>query len=196
MTLAKSTFAANSAKNGGAIKNDGLITITNSTIANNTASESAGGIYNPAGNAADPHTVSVKNTIIAKNSDGFGSPDFSGHLKSQGYNLIGNAAGAAIGGVTTGNQLNVDPKLGLLRDNGGPTSTKALLVNSPALDKGVSGAGATDQRGFSRPVDSPSIPNANGGNGADIGAFEAQPGEATAASPADAVDDVPAVLED
>lgn len=32
----------------------------------------------------------------------------------------------------------------------------------------------TDQRGFLRPFDDPSIPNAPGGDGADIGAFEIQ----------------------
>ena len=34
---------------------------------------------------------------------------------------------------------------------------------------------ASDQRGVLRPIDLPSIPNAAGGDGTDIGAFELQP---------------------
>ena len=63
-----------------------------------------------------------------------------------------------------------------LRDNGGPTQTVALMTGSPAIDKGtsigLSGTLTTDQRGFSRTVDNTSIPNATGGDGTDIGAFE------------------------
>jgi hypothetical protein len=69
------------------------------------------------------------------------------------------------------------PLLGPLADNGGPTQTHALLSGSPAIDAGNSaGTGqTTDQRGagFNRVVDLP-ITNANGSDGADIGAFEAQ----------------------
>jgi hypothetical protein len=32
--------------------------------------------------------------------------------------------------------INTDPKLGPLQDNGGPTSTHALLPTSPAIDAG------------------------------------------------------------
>ena len=61
-----------------------------------------------------------------------------------------------------------------LQDNGGPTQTIALIAGSPALDKGRQFDGnPTDQRGQSRPFDNPSIPNATGGDGTDIGAYEA-----------------------
>ena len=62
--------------------------------------------------------------------------------------------------------------------NGGQTETIALLPASPAIDKGTSagltGNLTTDQRGsgFPRIFDFPSIANAAGGNGTDIGAFE------------------------
>ncbi len=70
-------------------------------------------------------------------------------------------------------QKNTDPKLAPLGDNGGPTFTHALLIGSPAIDKGkdLSGTGK-DQRGLTRPNDDPSITNAAGGDGSDIGAFE------------------------
>ena len=56
----------------------------------------------------------------------------------------------------------IDPRLGPLQDNGGPTPTHALLLGSPAIDAS-SACPATDQRGVTRPQ----------GAGCDIGAFEA-----------------------
>ncbi len=77
-----------------------------------------------------------------------------------------------ISGNTTGNQLNVDPMLGSLQDNGGPTLTHALLTGSPAIDGGLSNTVAFDQRGFQRPVDDPAVAQAEGSDGSDIGAVE------------------------
>ena len=51
----------------------------------------------------------------------------------------------------------------------------ALLPGSPAIDQGKSFGITTDQRGRARPYDFPAIPNAGGGDGSDIGAFEAYP---------------------
>ena len=77
---------------------------------------------------------------------------------------------------TAASPLNpkLDPKG--LRSNGGPTQTVALVSGSPAIDKGTSaglrGTLTTDQRGFARTVDNSAIPNASGGDGTDIGAYE------------------------
>ena len=59
-----------------------------------------------------------------------------------------------------------------MQNNGGPTFTHALLLGSPAIDKGESSGSTTDQRGFGRRKDIPALANAPGGDGADIGAFE------------------------
>lgn len=67
-----------------------------------------------------------------------------------------------------------DPVLGPLQNNGGLTETHALLPESPAIDRGSSFGASTDQRGRPRPADDPALPNADGGDGADIGAFEVQ----------------------
>ena len=61
------------------------------------------------------------------------------------------------------NLINTDPKLGPLQDNGGPTQTRALAADSPAIDYVRINTGVTvDQRGRTRPV----------GPWADIGAYE------------------------
>src|SRR5207248_5074984 len=98
----------------------------------------------------------------------------------------GNFDGASsfnlVGTDTTGdftdpsNQVGVNnPGLAPLADNGGPTQTHALLSSSPALDKGKSFSLTTDQRGAGHPrtIDVPTIANATGGDGTDIGAYEA-----------------------
>ncbi len=60
-------------------------------------------------------------------------------------------------------RAGVDALLGPLADNGGQTSTHALLAGSPAIDAGDDGAcPAEDQRGEPRPS----------GAGCDVGAFE------------------------
>ena len=51
----------------------------------------------------------------------------------------------------------------------------ASPLPSPAIDAGHSGGATTDQRGLPRPSDDPNTPNADGGDGCDIGASEADP---------------------
>ncbi len=159
-TVSNSTLAGNSANSGGGggIYNlSGTSTVSNSTLAGNSAANfGGGGIYNnPAG------TVEAKNTIIAKNTATSSNPDFYGTLTSQGYNLIGTTTI----GTTSTDIINVDPLLGSLQDNGGPTYTMALLSGSPAIDAGdpvFTSPPNTDQRGNTR------VKN----NRIDIGAYE------------------------
>ncbi len=97
-------------------------------------------------------------------------------VTSQGYNIIGSAAGATIP-PATGDQIGVSAaqlNLGPLQDNGGATQTHALLAGSVAIDKGQSTDTLTDQRSETRPIDSPTLANAPGGDGSDIGSYEVQ----------------------
>lgn len=106
------------------------------------------------------------------NSAGGLGTDCKGTFVSAGYNLVGNSSGSTgLGGA--GDQLNVNPLIAPLQDNGGPAFTHALLPGSPAIDKGLSLSFVTDQRGGPRTVSFPDLPNAPGGNGSDIGAVEA-----------------------
>ncbi len=172
VNVANSTISGNTALvgGGGIYTANVTLTITNSTISGNSA-------YFTSGIYSDHSTVNVRNTIVATNTSNDICSDFTGTLTSQGYNLIGNTNCTTITGTTTGNQLNTDPKLGALQDNGGPTFTQALLTGSPAIDKGVSSGTFADQRGFIRPVDDPTVANATGGDGSDIGAYEVQAGQ-------------------
>ena len=186
LTVTNSTFFYNiAAQDGGAIESVGSTTLTNCTITVNTASQqfSSGQTRNGGGGLANFgnffSTPTLKNTIVAGN-DSPTNPDVAGEIISHGYNLIGDGTGGAIIPMT-GDQIGtsaapIDPLLGPLQDNGGPTETCALLGGSPALDAGGAVEGlAGDQRNMPRPVDDPLLDPAPGGDNSDIGAFESQP---------------------
>jgi hypothetical protein len=154
LTVTNSTVSENTADSGGGILTGGTLTVTNSTVSGNTAADVGGGIFNSGG------TLTVTNTLI----DG----DCNEAIASSGYNIEspGNTCGFDQGtdqvDVTEG-QLNLGP----LQDNGGPTMIHALLPGSVAID--VIPADmcevTEDQRGEPRP----------GGTMCDVGSFEVQP---------------------
>lgn len=157
----------NSDSGGGIITNVGSVTLTNSTVTGNSG-DIGGGIRNINGG-----TLRAMSTLIALNTSASG-PDVNGPITSDGFNLIGNAAGAVVTPALSSDQAGVTPaalNLGPLQDNGGPTKTHALLSNSVAIDKGHSNGSFADQRGLVQPLDLPGS-NATGGDGADVGAFE------------------------
>jgi hypothetical protein len=136
-----------------------------------------GGIFNAAG------LVVAKNTLIADNqahtaTDVFGNFD----LTQATHDLVGvadsncnltvqNSNGCLVG--TTTNTVN--PMLGPLTSNGGPTWTHQLLKNSPAINAGDNAAVtvSVDQRGLTRIV----------GGTVDIGAYEVQANETNSSLP-------------
>src|SRR5206468_543482 len=88
-------------------------------------------------------------------------------VTSRGYNVSNDDAGRSLN--SPGDQVNTDPLLGPLQDNGGPTFTHALLPGSPAVDAGnpnFTPPPDYDQRG-------PGFPRVVNGR-IDIGAFEVQ----------------------
>jgi hypothetical protein len=176
-TIERTTIAGNSAlgtsSSGGGFADaaaGGFAQVTASTIAANTAGSGAN-VYATGSTAA----IRLGSTIVARPS---GSQSCQGPTESLGYNLD---EGSSCGLGQPTDQTAVDPLLaGGLADNGGPTETIALLHGSPAIDRGLAAVGETaDQRGRTRPLDIPGVPNAVGGDGADIGAFEVQVPHAT-----------------
>ncbi len=189
-TLTNCTVSGNSAEAGGGIYNLGTVNLNNVTVAGNFTvginPDTGGGIFN-----FPEHTVNIRNSIIALNTDPVG-PDcrsVGGGMVSGGYNLIGDADdcnwSAATGDQVGSGATPINPLLGLLRNNGGPTMTRALLPGSPAIDAANPGGCldandnvlTTDQRGFPRPVAGDGDPDVI----CDIGAFEVQPAAPTAA---------------
>jgi hypothetical protein len=166
---------------GGAVFNDGgTVLIVHCTIASNSVAGGVsaghvadgigitGGVYNNGG------SNEVLDTIIAGNRadltpDVATNGDLGADFTSEGNNLIGISDGstAFING-TNGDLVGsaahpLDPKLGPLANNGGPTFTQALQDGSPAVDAGADDdCSGTDQRGVPRPR----------GPHCDIGAFE------------------------
>jgi hypothetical protein len=186
LTVSNSTISGNmSGGNGGgiAVSTNLPVSIKYSTITLNVAqnsiyfSGSGGGISNT-GYVTAP--ISVKNTIIAGNAQGpsvFLRDDVAGPITLQ-YSFLGINSGATV--TDNGNNqigtlaLPLNPQLGPLTSNGGPTLTHALLPGSlarnagdPAAIAGASGVPQYDQRGtpWSRVA----------GGRIDIGAFESQP---------------------
>ena len=84
-------------------------------------------------------------------------------MASGGHNVLGNVLGCSFT-PSTGDLIGVDPKLGPLAANGGPTKTRALLAGSPAIDHVPTAACPirVDERGVHRPH----------GPACDSGAFE------------------------
>jgi hypothetical protein len=183
VTVSNSNISNNSAFGGfgGGIANSGgTLEVSNSTLYGNSVQDEfafGGGIDN-AGEAT------FKNTIVANSHSASGGScpgDFgSADITDGGYNLDSDNT---CGFPTNNNSLSgVDPMLGDLADNGGPTMTHALLEGSPAIDQGNSFAAITDQRGKPRLFDFDASSIAPGGDGSDIGAFERQLNEAPVAN--------------
>jgi hypothetical protein len=160
LTLVDSTVANNTADFGGGIEADGALTLLDSTVVGNSASD--GGGIDVEGR------LTAGNSIIAGNNSNdvatFGTP-----VNSLGFNLIGATDGSSgwISSDLTGTSAKpLNPKLGPLSNNGGPTQTLLPLSGSPAINHGsnalVPAGLTTDQRGLSRIV----------GGTVDIGAVE------------------------
>ncbi len=164
--ITNTTVSSNNAVIGGGIANFNQMVIRNATVTANNGSTRGGGIRAAAG------VVKLSNTIVAENTSPDGRDASGTNFTSEDYNIIGFDAGFQMNGEVTHNLTMISPRLGPLTDNGGPTPTHELLDGSPAIDAGFTNL-FTDQRGFPRPVDSPLMPNVEGGDASDIGAYEA-----------------------
>jgi CSLREA domain-containing protein len=171
LTLTNSTVTGNSAATGGGIESSdrrggAQVSVSNSTIARNSARNEGGGIRTVDG-FDNSNSVFLTNSLVARNTAPT-APDVRG--AGARYSLIGDGTGSGISN-TDGNQVGnvspntspIDPKIGPLANNGGPTRTHALQIGSPAIDAASTpDCPATDQRGVLRPQ----------GARCDIGSYE------------------------
>jgi hypothetical protein len=145
---------------------DGLLQLTNATIADDSVSGPKGGISLLW--VQDYDETTLLNSIV----DDPTAPSLScssekgGTISSQGYNLDG---GSSCNFNKTGDIENRNPMLRSLADNGGPVETMALVepaggvAGSPAINAGTNvNCPDTDARGVVRPQ----------GGRCDIGAYE------------------------
>lgn len=165
-----STISGNHAAAGGAgvFLITSRIALSQSTIADNQV---ANGLVGLGGGIRNHSSIlqQLQGVIVTGNRAGTGS-DCSGNFQSQGGNLIGNTTGCSFNPIGD-DQVNTNALLESLQDNGGfGTYTHALLDDSPAVDHGRCDINQTDQRGYPRPIDHPSIPG--GSNACDSGAYE------------------------
>ena len=182
LTITGSTISGNVASGehdgqpfGGGGGISGTVTLTNSTVSGNGAAVSGGGLEG--GGVIKNSTISgngnggistngmeIGNTIL----DGNSGVNIDGTATSLGYNISSDDGGGNLTGP--GDQINTDPMIGPLQNNGGPTLTHALLPGSPAINAGdpnFTPPPIYDQRG------SPYVRMFNGR--IDIGSFELQP---------------------
>jgi hypothetical protein len=135
--------------------------IVASTITGNGTSGGAG-LTRGGPSGPQRRFLKVQASIVAANAgpDCATSPNES--ISSRGFNLFGSTVGCTIDGKTNLDLVGVDPLLGPLQDNGGPTETHELQPGSPAISAIPvrSLCRMPDQRGIARPTS------------CDIGSFE------------------------
>lgn len=183
-----STLANNAALlQGGALYLDGDTSMRNTTLSGNSA-QVGGGIFVFAPSTGSTEAILEQVTFFHNNASNAGGGIYSQRGTTNAKNVIlqdsscaeglvgtWNAASANLGSGTSCESLfgsnfnaNVTTDLDSLADNGGPTETHALGIESDALDAAIdctdfdSNPIDTDQRGVTRPQNS----------GCDIGAFE------------------------
>ncbi len=173
--FAYDTFTGNIAGDvGGAIRDaNASVSLEHVTMSGNQALTAGGGIAVNNFTGGCPTDFFLHDTILAGNTAPT-SPDCidqtTGDIRSQGHNIVGDATGCGAS-PQTGDQFGtgvspVDPRLGHLENNGGPTFTMALLPGSAAIGAAdPTTCGPTDQRGFV-------IARDGDGHGCDIGAYE------------------------
>ena len=191
VNVERSTISGNTAISGGGMYVAGAPTgvlVSETTVSGNGATTLGGGLF-----VQDAQTVSVENSTIVENTNTNGSGGggiwvqagdlpldntvVAGNLANAiasdlrsavapsfvtSYSLIGTITAEAPADPTS--QFGVDPMLGGLADNGGPTLTHMPASPGPLIDAGDPGFVVTgpDQRGSTRQV----------GSRIDIGAVE------------------------
>lgn len=187
IAVINSTFSGNKAGIGGGMYvQTGAASLSNATVAMNVVQIDGGGVTAELGTS-----VLLKNSLVARNireiegSNPDAQDDLLGDfVATSAYNWIGNGTGATgivdgVDGNHVGNDTDtLDPLIGPLSNNGGPTQTHLLYPTSPLIDNGepsfnpadFNPALSLDQRREDRVLDA----NRDSVARVDIGAVEAR----------------------
>jgi hypothetical protein len=114
------------------IVGNGILTLRNCTITRNSASFSGGGIYNLNGVVTIANTILSDNTAIAGAEIRNSTPNFN----TRGVNIFKGSVVGPINVQTGSNLIGQDPLLLALVDNGGLVKTQAFAGLSPARNSG------------------------------------------------------------
>jgi CSLREA domain-containing protein len=136
LKIINSTITGNTGARSGAIDNAGSVTLINSTVARNFASDACSTMCNAAAG-----TVTVLNTLIGSDSQSAIRSALSGTFTSLGNNIVTDARGTTgftngVNGDQVSDSNAIDPMIGTLSNNGGETDTLPLMSGSPAVDHG------------------------------------------------------------
>jgi len=190
-TITNSTFVGNIAsQSGGGIANNGMMTITNSTISGNSTilGEIVSGAAIMNGGTGTLHisystitsnigttsgavwsvldTIEISNSIIAGNLPE--NCSYPATSPTSGPNLDDDGSCDLF-------TITADPQLDPLASNGGPTQTHAIAPSSPAKNAAAGACPAADQRGESRPH----------GSACDLGSYELAGNQGGSSDPAE-----------
>jgi cysteine-rich repeat protein len=166
------TGGSGEALGGGIFNLNGDLLLQNATFANNNAGrgadvfnlahETTGGVTPAAADLELDNSILGSTAVANVENAQVGADPGNAVVNGDAADILRAAVVNTGGTVNDGGMLVVNPLLGGLFDNGGPTLTHApQFPGSPAIDAGAAGA-ATDQRGVTRPQ----------GPGFDIGAVE------------------------
>ncbi len=194
-TIDQILFTGNRSKYGGAILNNGDLEMNNSTVSQNYAYLSGGGIYH--GKTATTYGLTIRNTTIYNNAttNTIGTGTSGLHIGSatatgvHGEHITNSIIASSSlnsdctiigpGSLETNSHnliedgscspaLNDAPLLESLADNGGPTLTHAIETGSPAINAGSNAYLLPAMTTDQRGVGYPRIRD----NTVDIGAYE------------------------
>ena len=169
-------------RGGGIYNNLCWARVSNSTISGNSASVDgnsdirAAAMVTAAASTAMRVAFGAHNTMVATTEHHLGGNCSTAHEERPYQRRLQPHSDNTCGFIRRTNNFSlsgVDPMLGPLADNGGPTKTHALLEGSPAIDRGNS-FGAEHRPARLAPTERLRGHTGRQGDGSDIGSFELQ----------------------